>query len=473
MPATVERQGPGSGRTVARLLGGVVWRGRPALLMWIWMVPLAIRMLAKDNVDVHWVMAASMGLSFILGLSEDNVHCREHRILPVTERQLWVTRWLNSTLVMPVYLLILKCLGMAIATSSGRVLMTSETLALSTLYDVVYAGAIVAVPSWLRPAWAAVAKQLDRIPLPVGSPQRKMAGWITIASVFIVLPALFLLGMGGPFLIARQLPTRFADLSMTSSMLLVAGVLMALTGLIRTPPRGGASAHLPAMSRPAAPPKPAVGDGLTGVSSVLWSHIRTTFVLACIAIAAFIAAAPFLDRAGEPRFARMLTTMFLTLAFLSTSQSSVWTPWVRQLKVLPLSARQVNALFVFTPIVTWVEIWLLLRVVHAVLSLPLNVELSPLAVLMYAGLVAMNQAVALAFTGGVARRMVGSMIGFVSAAGGAAAVVEAPDSATRLALMAVVAAASLAIAALVNHYTLTKSTSLARAHSHANVAMRP
>jgi hypothetical protein len=175
---------------------------------------------------------------------------------------------------------------------------------------------------------------------------------------------------------------------------------------------------------------------------------------------------------ADPNAARFLAGMFVIVAFMGSSMASVWAPWARRLKVLPLSVTQVNALFVLTPLVTWLVIGLMVLGVHAALGLPINVELGPLAMLAYAGLCALTQAVGLWLKGSALGQSVSSTAGAVAAVSMAMALFEKPNAWTGV-LLLLVCVSSMAIAALINHFILTRSTSSARAYRPLGVTMRP
>jgi len=472
MPAlAVRRQGLGPLRTVMRLLAGLVRRNRNGLLIWVWLVPSTMRIFVKEDVNVGWLMAASMGLAFVLGGTGEGVGCREHRVLPVTDRDLWVTRWLNATLVIPSFLLILKGVGLAVTAGGGKAFMAPETLLLSTLCDIVYAGAFVALPLLIPFLTGAVGRRMDRFSLPVSSPQRKAVGSITVISLVILIPLYFLLGTGGPLLFARQLPTHFAAFSTTSTLVLIAGVVMSAAALIWTPPGGGAPPAQRAVAHvPAATAQPEASDRLTGILAVAWPHIKSTFVLTAVVIGTGLAVVPFLT--PDVRTPRLVSGMFLLFTFMGVSMFSVWSPWTRRLKVLPLSVHQVNALFVLTPLVTWLEIWLMVLAVHAALGLTIHVELSPMAVLAYAALCSVSHALGLWLMGSVSGQTAASMVGVALAVGTASLAFETSDRWTPL-LLLLIGLTSLAVAALINHRTLTRSTSSARAYRSPGLSMKP
>jgi hypothetical protein len=466
---------------VVRLTWGVVRRNRAGLLSLLWIGPMLMRTLAKETVSPVWLMAASMGVSFMLGLSGEQVRCREHRVLPVTDRDLWVARWLYSALVAPGWMFILKCLGLALAAASGTTLMTVETLALSTLFDVVYSGALVAAPLLMPLVTRAMVRPLDKIPLPVGSPQRKAVGLLTVTVLAIVIPGFFLLGLGGPLFFARQLPTHLADFSSTSTIVLLTGVVMALAGLLSTPKQGGDRVlyrEVPKAASPqpevaeAALPRPIEQRGFAGrfvgIASVAWSHVVTTLVATAIGYAIAIAACRFFpEPAGsDPRFVDM---MFLIFAMMGVTMWSVWSSRVRLLRILPMPIEVVNSLFVLTPLVTWLAMWLILLIAHAVMGWSIHEELGPHAVLMYAGFTSVTHALEQRFSGSAAGRSITGMVGIAGAGGIAFSFFGHHDLTARLSVIAI-GLLCFVLAAVINHYTFTRSTSSARAYRRLGVA---
>ncbi len=438
--------------TVMRLLRGLVRRNRRGLLQWIWLVPIGMNIFAKEDVSVGWLMAATMVLTFTMGAQSGmGVGCREHRVLPVTDRDLWVTTWLNTTIVVPLFFLALKLLGLGyVAASSGKIYLSPETLLLSTLYDAVYAGALTTMMPRLPGVGGAIVRRIGR---PVFLPS------------LLIVPLFFIFANAGPLYFARTLPTHVADFSLASTFVLAVGLMLALAGLLTTPPRSNTAYAMWTRAEAAPESSPArrrLGDQLTGVLRIVWSHVVSTSVISVVGYGACLAAGPLFP-SRDVADLRFLTGMFLVFAFMGISMFGAWTQWARQLKVLPLSVRQVNALLVFTPIVTWAAVWLIVLLVHAVMGWPINEELSPLAVLAYAGLCAMSHALVLRSMGNTAGQTAASMVGVVAASAMAINLFENPDYLTRLLVLAI-GLTSFGIAALINHYTLTRSTSTAMAY---------
>ena len=105
--------------------------------------------------------------------------------------------------------------------------------------------------------------------------------------------------------------------------------------------------------------------------------------------------------------------------------------------------------------------WLLLILAHTLAGRPIYEELRPMAVFMYAGFSALTNACELRVRGHAAGTSIASMVWLVAAIAIGMTLFGKPDLWTRLLVMGV-GVLSLAAAALLNHYTLTRSTSSAR-----------
>jgi hypothetical protein len=423
-------------------------------LIWIWVFPMLPSLFADMGIQVGWYVAAWMCVTFMAGATGGGqTACREHRILPVTERDLWVTEWLHATLLVPASLLILKLGGLAwySVSRSGRPYVSAETLLLSTVFDIVFAGVMVAVP-FITEHW-----QTERRRISPSVPD------LTVVPI--------LLGIGTPLLMARSLPTRFVDFTPLGLLVLVIGIVLALAALAWTPKQGvNRILYRATQKAPASPPagKPRFADRFTGIFSVAWAHVLSTFLYTVIAYGAVIATWPlFPDPAASDT--RFPTFMFLIFAMTGATMGSTWSSWARRLKVLPLSVKHVSGLFVLTPLVTWIEIWLILLFVHAVMGWPIREEMRPHSVLMYAGLTSLSHALQQRFYGLVHVRGICGMLGIAGAMAAAMNLFGKPTFSTRLSVIAI-GILSFVLAAVINHYTFTRSTSSASAYRRLGVA---
>ena len=447
-----DQHGIGPARTRRRLLLALVRRSRRSWFLWTLMLPNIMRTLANNDADVRWVIGGSMSVALMLHFElSGHLDDREHRVLPVTVRDLWVTEWLSATLIAPAAALAYKCVGAAM---TGLTFIGLETLLLSTAFDALYLSALMPVREW------ALSKS-NSSPKP-GKPAPSLPA--SIAKLVFLAP-LPLLGFVGPLLFARTLPTSVDEFSTTGIVVIVAGVMASVAGLAWTPARGDyrmwkKAAPAVAPETVAAPSSAAAKsvDGPTGISAVVWSHMKTTLMMTLAGIGMALVAAPFLP----PREfnARFLLSMLLAFSLVGISLSSIWEPWSLRLRVLPLTVRQVNVLFVFTPLVTWLEVWMILLLAHLAIGLPIPLELGPLAVLSYAGLCALAHALTNWFGKNHLGRTGASMVGVIVA--GAMAVTLAEHRWIPVQpVFALVGLLSLMTAALINHRTLTRSSSSA------------
>ena len=447
-----ERRGIGPARTRGRLLLSLVRRSRRSWLLWTLMLPNIMRTLANNGADVRWVIAGSMSVALMLHLElSGRLDDREHRVLPVTVRDLWVTDWLSAILITPAVTLLYKCAGAALA---GLSFISIETLLLSTFFDGVYVSALMPVGEWALAQTNSSSRSNKSAPSLV----------VSIARLVFLAP-LPLLGFLGPMLFVRALPTSITQFSTTDTVVLAVGVIASLAGLAWSPSRGdyrmwkkAAPAVDPPTTNAPSPAQPGFGDGLTGISTIAWSHMKTTVMLTLAGIGLALAAAPFLPpREFNSRF---LLDLLLVFSLIGVSMSNVWEPWALRLRVLPLTVHRINALFVATPLVTWLEIWIILLLAHLALGLQIPVELRPLAVLSYAGLCALAHALTHRFGKSHLGRTFASMIGVIVAIGMAVTLTEHRWVPVQP-VFAIVALSSLTIAALINHRTLTRSSSSA------------
>jgi hypothetical protein len=452
MSAAVERIGIGPAKTRWRLLLSLVRRSRRSWFFWTLMLPNIMHTLAENHADVRWVVAGSMSVALLLHFElSGRLDDREHRVLPITNRDLWVTEWLGATLIAPVVTLALQGIGVA---RTGPGFISLETLSLSAFFNAVYVSALMPLREW------ALSKTNS------SSFHTKPAPSVPVSLAKLVfLAPLPLFAFVGPFLFAKRLPISIAEFSTTSVVVLIACALVSIAGLAWTPSRGdylmwrkATPAVVPENAPVSSPAKARSGDGRVGISGVMWPHMKTTLVLTLAGIAMAIIAEPFLP--SREFNARFLLTMLLVFSLIGVSLSSIWEPWALRLKVLPLTVHQINALFVITPLVTWLVIWLMLLLAHVMLRLPIPVELGPLAVLSYASLCALAHALTRRFGNTHLGRTLTSMSGVIVAAAMAVTLAEHRWIPVQP-VFALVGVSSLMIAALINNRTLTRSSSSA------------
>jgi hypothetical protein len=329
--------------------------------------------------------------------------------------------------------------------------MSPETLLLSTVYDFVYAGAVLPTGTLLTSAEHCWPTRQGRLARPASH---------SLSALWHALSALWVIGFVGlPFFSARALPTHMSGFTIGSVLVLVFGLTMSFIGLRWTPPRAFGSLMYHVNMRGTTPgrlvTRQRLGDRFTGMARIACRHATKTFVVTSAGLAAAVIVGAFVPLPkGFPRF---LSSMFLLVAFLGISMVGAWAPWARRLKVLPLSVTHVNALFLITPLLTWVEVWIVLLLAHVALGLPIGEELGPRAVLAYGGVSALANALVFKVYGSLGGQW-GVFVLLVTAPMLVVTLFEIPHEWIRF-LLLLVGVFSLAVAAFVNHRTLTRSTS--------------
>ena len=430
---------------VTRTLWHLVWRNRYTGLPWLFPMYLGWTEVARRGGDVTWLMVSSMVVAFLLGPGfVMGLDSREIRVLPLTHRDRWVTTWLLSTVVVTSYLFVVKSLIIILTVViRNTVLMSPETLLLSTAYDFAYASALLPIGTLLNAADLSWVKRQGR---------RALSAWVILFAPYTLAVVIL------PFFAAKALPVHVSEFTIGHVLVLVFGLTMSLGGL-RWTPRVFGSIHYHVNARGTTlgrlVTRQRFGDRFTGVARILWTHATGWLRVMTVGVAAIVTIGAFLPLSKDGL--RFLSVMFLLLALMGISMVSPWAPWARRLKVLPLSVTHVNALVLLTPLFTWVEIWILLLLAHAALGLPIGEELGPFAVLAYGGVSAVANALAFKVHGSRRGLMCVSLL-----PAGAPLYVETlrhvPHEWTRLVLL-LVGLFSLTCAAIVNHRTLTRSTS--------------
>lgn len=453
--------GLGHGGTVRRLLMDLVAAKGLSSFWLLGMLPGLSSIIVDKEIDAAWVMAGSMAFASGASLGGERLFSREYRVLPLTDRDLWVTRCLRAMFVVPAALLLFKAVLMAVTAYKGRTLFSPDTMLISTLFDMVYAGAFLPVPTWLETEGKAIGERSGTSPF-----------MVTLAMLLFSMPVAFAL----PFVAATSLPKHLHEFSVSGGVTLAIGVTVALAALLWTPRGGGATSQYweratpAATTIPVAPSRPDNGKGLRGIPVVLWSHAKTTFAIALLHMLLGAAITPWLPSRPEP--SRMITAIFLTMGVVAVGMAGVWTSWLRQLKVLPLRLSHINALFVLTPLLTWTAIYSAVLLVHFVLEWPLTIEVDPTVLLACAGATALTHAATLPVRGNRAWQTPASMVGVLVAAGTAIFLADNRNIPVRPTFL-FAAVLSFVLAAVINHFTLSRSTSSAHAYRGVGAPGRP
>jgi len=442
---------------VARLVIDVVWRNRwtyvlmSPMLILFWLTYVA----GGSGAFSIGMPALSLVATAVLGpsLAPVLMGLRELRHLPVTSRDIWRTTWVAAVILAPTFVLVTQTITALLFTVFGaRPAVSIETMLLSSVYDVAWAGALLP----LFPLSGYLGRALSR--------HGRAVGALPLAS-----PIALLLGCFGlPMLISDALPTSVAAFTPATTPVLVACFAIAFAALVWTPQRGAPFGERgrprPAYILATDPMRKRLADRLTGIPRVTVPSLLTTIAVvvgACIALAVYGVASGsgawwFVPRALDP-FDRAYTgdrglTYVLLVPCGLIAMIGIWTPWARLLKVLPLSVRRINALLLITPFATWVWLWLVGLAVYSLaygppptfrLDLPFGL----------AGISALAHATLLRFQGrvpGIA--FIGAMLPPLLEGG-------LRDGTSAQIAFSIIGAIALGVAAVINHRTLTLSTS--------------
>jgi hypothetical protein len=466
---------------VGRLVFDVLWRNRWFyVLAGVFLLPcwLMFGMVSRSNPLPISFTAFSLIFAAVLGpmVVITTMSLRELRHLPVTNRDLWRTTWIAATVVSAGVLLATKTIiVLLVAAFGGSPKVSAEEILFSTVYDFSWAGALLLLFSLLSYTGHA------------GAHGGTLAKSLAPAGSIVAILACF----GLPILVSDALPTRADQLTSATTGVLIAGLAIAFGALAWTPRRGALTGERAraAFAPKALPPSLKLrrtaaalaeagrraspklqrrrADRLTGIPRVIVPHLLATLALpvgACLVLASygvitgsgpwwFMPQAPTVFDPAD--IGDRGLTYFVLLPCGVVTMVSLWTPWARWLKVLPLSVRQINALLLFTPFATWTILWLLgwsAYVFAYGTPRTLRVEF----VFGMAGIGALGHAALLRFQGSAATVWIlafsgGLMPQWVK--------LGLHDGIVAHVVFAVIGAIALSTAAFVNHRTLTRSTS--------------
>lgn len=300
-------------------------------------------------------IAASMALAQFSGpgLAGRVVAPREVLILPLSKAEIWRTRFWFSIAMVAGAVASGKLLGLAASNASSQPAPGLETIAVSTVLDVVYASAF----TWLF------------FILPAKSIQ--LAIWV----------AVFLLSPFVPFVLADRLPTAWHELTATSIILISAGGMAGVLAYFSTPML--VTAPSPVAGRPALKTKgrgwlpefPQV-VGLNRLLMKVWStalviQIGTLLVMPMGLWLFNGFAGPWIDWTTsmrefgllpfDPQANRM--NVVWVWIFASIGNETIMGT-IRHLRSLPLTARALTAVLISSSLITWINAWIVLGVCH-------------------------------------------------------------------------------------------------------------
>ena len=361
-------------RLVADMLRRFVF-GRFAFLAMM----LALAWEALPKVQPSVVVAASLSVSYVIGplsmlgwLATPVVP-----YLPVSRRDVWRAAWLMGTVLPAAFTTALKLPGVLAGATIGW-----STLTLSTAMDFLFAGAGCAVVAATN-AGGAVGRD------EVGA--RLVALLVLVIGVFL------------PSVIRTSLPITWAQVSPFHIGVFAAAAALTVRSALHTP-RGAwkRTRRADATASTTPPVLPVQRGGLSGLPR-LWAH-----ELASSAGLSFTLAAALLSIAWVVRLLSGLSTnvdAFLVsqrvfvfdpralasegqrvgifnqlawFAFFAAAVSARFPEALRQLRVLPIGRHGIHTLLLAWPFVVWTGVWVVLAMLHLLMSHPIVILQWPL-----------------------------------------------------------------------------------------------
>ncbi|HVL69858.1 MAG TPA: hypothetical protein VM364_21545 [Vicinamibacterales bacterium] len=323
-------------------------------------------------------LGLSMGLAFGLGPFRLLwLVPRPIWYLPVSRRDLWRSAWVMATAGAALLTTTAKLIAVAILGTTAP--YGVATLMLSSVYDFAYAGVGCGLVI------------LATAPLPRQAPWHQMSRlWKAVGEVALPL-GLPVAALGAIY--TDLLPMRWRDLDVASGSVLAAALAVTVGTYFHTPtpaPRVPDGSIL--FTRAAAPGGRADTAGriprlafrrLTGVPRLLlheyvWSIAIGAALAAASALVVLLAANAFDTEealadvtrallllpagtdASRNGYAFNAVALLIWYAFFVATLAARFPVMMRHLRVLPLSARQVNLLLVAWPVMIWLTVWIAL-----------------------------------------------------------------------------------------------------------------
>jgi hypothetical protein len=337
----------------------------------------------------------------------------------------------------------------------GAANVSTETMLLSAVYDFAWAGCLL-------PAFPLLGYAANRL-------SGRGAALAVIAAV-VVMTACFAL----PIAVGDALPARAAEFSPLTVTVLTISLAIAFATLAWTPQRdlvraatakprsSGVSVRGERHARPI--------DRLSGLSRIAVPHVFSMFVTP-FAVAGVLAAYGFASGQGPWWFVPAspstidlsdkgdtALTYVVFAPILAVTISGPWAPWIRMLRGLPLSLRQINGLVVLTPLAVCAGLWLIAIASYTVVY-GRPTDLMPGFAFGVAGIAVFTQASYLRWQGGAARWT--PILGVVVVINLVPMGVGASGPRTTF---AIIGALALLAGAALNHHTLLHSTSASPAY---------
>lgn len=317
---------------------------RGAYLMIGWLVVAVWLGLAGGPRDMSLLVALSILWACVAGpmVTFTNLARKEFTVLPVSRRQLWRARWLLGT-VIPVAV---TATGAAVVLAMAPLIPVGgqahlDLFVLAALCEFAYLGVISGLLVLLSRRRSRLSPRVD--------------GVIDGFAIAALLGGFF----GGEFLIRPYLPVRWADLRGFTAVVLAAGVALAVASYFYSPGTGG-RAFTRRASKAQRPTAATSSLGrLSRPTSGLVSILRLVLAWSAMTSLVFSALLPFFNGDKESH-----TVVWFIMAMVITR--APWRARLRQLRMLPLSTWQLNAILLGSPAAMWLSVGTTLTLLHVV-----------------------------------------------------------------------------------------------------------
>jgi hypothetical protein len=381
-------------------------------------------------------------------------------LLPIPRATLWRAQWIVSTVVATIWTTAAKLTGVLIAAPFGRSL-DLPFIALSSCLDFFYNGVLLGVIVVTR--------------VTTGPPRADASIVMKSVQAFGMIVGL-LGGLAWGFVLRPILPPSWAQVTGNTALVMGAALVVCLATLFYRPP---ADAPRPALARRETgrhrvDPRSVRPGRLVGLRRLIADDFSSTAWVFAVwpAMAAVVSLMKLAFNPGEgagvaleaPKqlgllplrddasFAQCWFLLYMGFVLINhrrLSGADPVSPFMRQLRVLPVSARQLNALLVGRRLLGWIVVWLFLLIFHAILFRSAPTTLRPDILLWVAGADALAYAFLLCWMRWLPIFAFVAIFGLVSGLGIDAFSADlAPFAGSAIGL------ASLAAAIWINHVTL-------------------
>lgn len=300
------------------------------------------------------MLAASMGITQFLGpwVLAQMVAPREVLHLPMSQQEIWRTKWAVGTFVCVSAMTIGKMFGLVVPGAADFDTLTLS-IALDLLYSAAGTGLLFVLPAGVVPR----------------------ARLLLAVMVCLIGPIL-------PFAFRHRLPAHWNEVGVLSILLAVLGTALAFLAYKSTPAQVSvqSAAETRAMLRAKRRLAPSIFDGVTGLPRLLlkaWVSIAAMQLGIVIIVpvvmygfnlftgepgssfgdaAAEFGFLPFGAQAGRPNL--VLFWIFGNAGMLSIGEV------MRHLRTLPISTRQLLGLLFALSVIAWTNGWLVLAALH-------------------------------------------------------------------------------------------------------------